>query len=317
MRGYFIIFFFFLISQALVAQVDSTYIGSIEKKFAIKGYFGQSFVMLMHRAGNNDDYTYAPNNPISMGGGFMWKNTALSLSFGYGFSFLRDKERGKTKAFDFQFHSYGRMFTYDIYIQKYKGFYNDDKGIILYPDLKIEQYGLNWQYVFNKRKFSYMAAFDQNERQRKSAGSFLLGGGVYQSKIESDSAFVVDDKKVFRNFQFGLNTGYAHTWVLGRRWFVSGSLSMGINFGTEKFNKIFKQPFEVSPSILTRIAAGYNRDSWALGFSFVDNILFHSFSNESNISLNSGNFQFTFIKRFDTIPFLPEKYLNLINKLFP
>jgi len=92
---------------------------------------------------------------------------------------------------------------------------------------------------------------------------------------------------------------------------------MGINFGTEKFNKIFKQPFEVSPSILTRIAAGYNRDSWALGFSFVDNILFHSFSNESNISLNSGNFQFTFIKRFDTIPFLPEKYLNLINKLFP
>ena len=271
----------------------------------------------MHEDGNGNDYTYTPNNPISLGGGFMWKNTALSLSFGYGFGFLRDKEKGKTKAFDFQFHSYGRMFLYDIYIQKYRGFYNDDDGIVLYPDLKIEQYGLNWQYVFNKKKFSYMAAFDQNERQRKSAGSFLLGGGVYQSKIESDSAFVVDNEKVFRKFQFGLNGGYAHTWVLGRRWFVSGSVSVGVNFGTETFGRIFKEPFKISPTVLSRVAAGYNRESWALGFSFVDNILFHSFSDKSNISLNSGNFQFTFIKRFETIPFLPEKYLNLINKLFP
>lgn len=146
-----------------------------------------------------------PNNPPNIGLGFSMNNTIVNVSYGQGFNFMRDKEKGKTKALDLQIHNYGKKFTFDVFIQRYRGFYAEDESgnvLALYPDLKIRQYGAYGQYIFNNKKFSYRAAFNQNEKQLKSAGSFLIGGGVYFSKIESDSSFV--HKKEIRCIIFNL-----------------------------------------------------------------------------------------------------------------
>lgn len=266
---------------------------------------------------NGDTKKFMPNTPMSLGFGISIKNTIIDLSYGQGLSFLKDGDKGKTKALDFQVHNYGRKFIIDLFIQKYHGFYSTDdvgKNLQLHPDLKIQQYGAFGQYVFNNKKFSYKAAFVQNERQLKSAGSFLLGGGVYFSKIGSDSSFVHQSKNSLRNFQFGVSGGYAYTWAISQRWFTSGSVTIGANVGTERINDFGKQKIEVYPTFFPRIALGYNKERWSLGLSYINNAIFSSFSdtNESNIGLSSGNFQIGGIWRLNTNPFLGKKKPDIL-----
>ncbi len=257
---------------------------------------------------NGDIKKFMPNTPMNLGLGISIKNTIIDFSYGQGLSFMKDKEKGRTKALDFQIHNYGRKFIIDLFVQKYRGFYTADdagKNVQLYPDLKIQQYGAFGQYVFNNKKFSYKAAFMQNEKQLKSAGSFLLGGGVYFSKINSDSSFVYKSKNALRNFQFGVSGGYAYTWAISKRWYTSGSATIGVNVGTERINDFGKQRIEVYPTFFPRIAFGYNKEKWSLGLSYINNVIFSSFSddNKSNIGLSSGNFQIGAIWRLNTNPF--------------
>jgi hypothetical protein len=252
--------------------------------------------------------SYIPNNPPNIGLGITIKNTIIGFSYGYGADFMRDKKYGKTKSLDFQIHNYGQKIALDLFIQQYKGFYDDEHGgLDLYPDLDIHQYGLSGQYVLNNKRFSYKAAFDQNEKQLKSAGSILAGAGVYLTKITSDSSFVYNGKNTFDNFQFGISAGYAYTWVLGRHWTINASGTVGINFGSEKVSSFGKQKPEVYPTVFPRLSAGYDRDSWALGFSYVGNVTFPSLSDDSSITILSGAVQFSYTKRFDNIPFLKKK----------
>lgn len=260
----------------------------------------------MHEMDDNHERNYMPNNPLEIGLGLSVNNTVLSFGYGYGFNFMRDKKRGKTNSVDFQFHNYGRKYTFDFFYQKYSGFYleedNNHKEFKLCPDLKINQYALYGQYVFNGKKFSYKAAFDQTERQLRSAGSAILGGGVYYTALSSDSSFVINDKKSFRNFQFGVSAGYAYTWVINKHFFLNGSVSAGINFGNESVDRIGKDKLEVYPTCFPRISVGYNKDKWSFGFVFLSNIIFPSVSKDTNVTLMSGNFQLTCIRRLDSLP---------------
>jgi len=290
------------------AQVDSLYIGSFERKASVKAFLAKKFLSLVHDIDDNNERVYMPNNPLDLGLGLSINNTVLSFGYGYGFSFLRDKKRGKTSSVDFQFHNYGRKYTFDFFYQKYKGFYmeedHNNSDFELCPDLRINQYGLYGQYVFGGKKFSYKAAFDQSEKQIRSAGSFILGGGVYYTTISSDSSFILNDKRNFKNFQFGVSAGYAYTWVINRYLYLSGSVSAGINFGNETINRIGKDKLEVYPTCFPRLSVGYNRDNWSVGFSYLSNITFPSSSKDSNVTLISGNFQFTYIRRLESLPIL-------------
>lgn len=280
-------------------QIDSSYIGTHDQKISIRPYFGQDFLM-MNVEVQNKEKTFTPNNPPKIGLGLSIKNTIIDFSYGYGADFMRDKDYGKTKSLDFQIHNYGRRIALDLFIQKYEGFYDDEPKITeLYPDLEVSQYGVHAQYVFNHKKFSYKAAFNQNEKQLKSAGSFLLGIGAYKTKIVSDSSFVYNGKNSFDNFQFGVSGGYAHTWVLRKHWTINASATIGINFGNEKIDSFGKQKIEVYPTVFPRISAVYNRDSWALAFTYIGNVTYPSFSDNSSISILSGGFQISYIKRFN------------------
>ncbi|WP_255680810.1 DUF4421 family protein [Flavobacterium pisciphilum] len=316
MKTYFYFLLIFILpffSQAQV-QVDSSYIKPFENNLSIRSYLSMKFISMKQKV-EGETKDFMPNTPMNLGFGVSINNTIINLSYGYGLNFMKDKEKGKTKALDFQIHNYGRKFIIDLFIQKYRGFYtadDNDKNIELYPDINIQQYGAFGQYVFNNKKFSYKAAFNQNERQLKSAGSFLLGGGVYFTKIGSDSSFVHKTKNSLRNFQFGVSGGYAYTWAINEKWFASGSATMGANFGTERINDFGKKKIEIYPTFFPRMAIGYNKEKWSLGLSYVNNLIFSSFTdnNNSNIGLSSGNFQIAYIWRLDSNPFWGKKKAN-------
>lgn len=252
--------------------------------------------------------SYTPNNPPNIGLGFSIKNTIIDFSYGYGADFLRNRDKGKTTSFDFQLHSYGQKITFDLFVQRYHGFYNDEeKEIELYPDLKVYQYGIYGQYIFNNKKFSYKAAFNQSEKQLRSAGSFLIGFGGYKTNITSDSSFVYNEKHSLDNFQFGVSGGYAYTWVVARFWTLSASGTVGLNVGCEKLKDFGKQGLDVYPTFFPRASVAYNRERWALGLTYVGNEVFPSVSKGSSINLRSGVVQLTFTKRLKNELFKKKK----------
>lgn len=301
MKLYFSLLLFVVFPYSSKAQVDTLYIQPFENKIALRSYLSMKFIS-MEKEVDGLTKTFKPNTPLSLGFGIAVNNTIIDLSYGYGLKFMKETEKGNTKALDFQIHNYGRKFIIDLFAQEYQGFYTADaadKNIQLYPDLKIQKYGAFGQYVFNNKKYSYKAAFKQNEIQLKSAGSLLLGGGVYFTKIDADSSFVHQSKNELRNFQFGVSGGYAYTWVINRRWFTSGSTTMGVNVGTEKINDFGKKKIELYPTFFPRVAVGYNKENWSLGLSYINNLIFSSFSDNDaqNIGLSSGNFEISYIWR--------------------
>lgn len=295
-----------LFPHPVKAQVDSLYIKDFEYKFTTSVYLLKDFITLTQRFDTGERVNLYPNNPVNLGIGFTIKNTVVNISYGYGLKFLRDIKYGKTSAFDLQLHNYGRKYVLDVFVQRYEGFYRKNtkerNEITLFPNVEINQYGLLGQYVFNHKRFSYKAAFVQDEIQLRSAGSFLLGGSVFKSKVISDGSFMYKGSQRFKNIQFGFNFGYAHSFVLSRFIFLSGSAAAGINFGSATI-RTFGGETEIYPNVLFRLATGYNRAHWSFGVSYVGSLLYPSLSKNESIGLHSGGLQMTFIRRFKRNPF--------------
>lgn len=78
---------------------------------------------------------------------------------------------------------------------------------------------LNGYYVFNGRRYSQSAAYNQAVIQRRSAGSFLLGATWYQSSFDysdiENFAFMIIGHGIYRAkvHQANLGVGYGYNWV--------------------------------------------------------------------------------------------------------
>jgi hypothetical protein len=252
--------------------------------------------------------TYIPNSPVGIGLSVGYKK--FSLAGGICFDFLRNKDKGKTNIIDFQYHYYGNKFIFDLFIQNYKGFYTkgEDRVLIIYPNLRLVQYGLSGQYVFNNKRFSYRAAFNQTERQLKSAGSFQVGGGVFYNQISSDSLLIHKDRNKLEYYQLNFSGGYVYTQVIKTNFHVSLGLSAGLNLEAENPRKIKG----ISPSFFPRLSMGYNGKDWSLGLSFLMNGMYFTGNDKLDMLLDTGYAEIAFVKRFNFAPkFLKKiKFLN-------
>lgn len=158
---------------------------------------------------------------------------------------------------------------------------------------------LEFQYYGYRRKFAYSLSL-QNERQLKSAGSFLLGAVVYYTKLNTDTLKLFSNmENIHENIQLGITGGYAYSWVLGKSWFVTGSIDLGVNLGHNNPKQIFNEKVKIYPTLNSRIAAGYNLDSWSFGLSSYYNRVYLFIDGKDNLSVNEFNIQLTFIKRFN------------------
>lgn len=316
---------FFISVYTAHSQVDSLYIRPFKQNFSLKTYFVQNYTSITQDFNVDDyqDFEYRTNRPLSIGLGITWNNSSLSGS--YGFPFMRDRERGRTRTLAFQYHYYGRKIVLDFVLQKHKGMYkqHDDEDIPfeITPDAKVTQYGVSGFYVFNGNRFSYKSAFDLSELQLRSVGSFILGGGVYKNKIEAGNDIVVTDKKgrvdsissVQKNIQIGVNLGYAYTWIIKRKYFISCSMTVGANVGTESINKVGKHKPDLYPSFNPRVAMGYHGDEWSISTSFFDNQIYTFYSENMNRGINTMSLQLTIVKRLGRQPKILDRVPQIPN----
>lgn len=274
-------------------KTDTLYIKSYPEKLRISGNVSTSFIQL-----NDNDRSYTPNYPLGLGVGFAVKNTLIGIETGYGIIALKPKnDYGRSRMVDFQIHNYGRRVIIDLYFQHYKGFYSEKKiGEIdgIYPDMSVMQIGGEATYLFSGDRFSSKAAFDLNEIQLRSAGSWLLGGGTYYYNINR----LQDDHERFENIQLGANAGYAYSWVINDRWTLSTMAKAGANFGNTP-QGIKKGRVEIYPTAFARFVGNYHKDDWGISMSvMISNKSIYPIT-KNELTLTSVLMQLTFVKHLD------------------
>ena len=292
-KHFFICLFFIIIHSNVFPQVDSAYINPYPINLTTKIYLTSKFNTILYRS-PMQTMTLEPNSPLGIGLGVSWKK--FGMSFSYGFGFMRNQKKGNTKSFDIQINNYGRKIVLDIMVQIYKGFYEDNHSANkykIYKDLSTVRIGAFGQYIFNSRKFSYNAAFNLKEQQLLSAGSWLLGGGIYFNRIDFGTDTLGKYEKQ-NNFQLGPSGGYAYTWVIKKNFFITLSLSVGVNIGVNMED----HDFMIAPTATPRFAMGYNGKSWGVNMSYVNHLIYTVISERKKIGSSTGNLQLAFIKRF-------------------
>lgn len=260
---------------------------------------------------------YSPNTPVTMGVGATYGIVTINAGFPIPFLSRDNSETGKSKYLDLQSHVYAKKWVVDLYGQFYKGYYATPRGsgsmrpdsFYVRPDIRVNMLGVSVYKLFSGDKFSYRASLLQNEWQRKSAGSLLLGVEAYTGVIKGDSALIPNHLDSFyrqhdinrvRFTEFGPGIGYAYTYVYEENYFVTGSLTAtgDISFVREFKGNTSEQRTSISPNLMLRIVAGYNSDKWMLNLAWINsstNLKGRSSNNQYLISI--GSFRLAVAKR--------------------
>ena len=312
---------------------DTSYYISYPDMITMRYLFSKKYTAFNLNGTNREsDLRYRPNTKITMGVGATYH--VLSINIAYGFGFLNpDDGKGKTKYLDLQSRLYLNKWTMDFYGQFYKGYYLFPKGFnslsadsyYQRPDMIVNLYGVTMYRVLNYRKFSFRAAFLQNEWQKKSAGTVLLGGEMNYGIMRADSSFVpliaVNSYphagiNNVHFFCFGPGAGYAYTLVVKQHFFMTGSVTANLNFGfsTEKNDFTSNNKVYVNPVSIFRFAAGYYSNAWAVSANWISNMLpVGGLFAANSYFLQTGNYRLVFTKKIKGGKKM-QKMLNKIDK---
>lgn len=150
---------------------------------------------------------------------------------GYGFGYSRAivGDQNKTLSFGATGGSYGvnlRINSYESDIPTITMRGTED-GVPYYEEIdweteapmRMRSLFLDAYYMFNRKRFSYAAAYDQSLTQLRSAGSAVIGGMYYHSRaaFADQSNFILhlllNDVGKLTFTQGCLGAGYAYNWV--------------------------------------------------------------------------------------------------------
>lgn len=323
-------------SLQVVAQVelDASAVDSTQEEERYIDYSDQLLLKVMSvvkqnnlellNTDNNQSLKLSPYGITSIGGGFNYKWLGLGIAFGLPAS-AQDQERyGKTTRFDFQLNIYSKKFVVDAFLQQYNGFYiANPNALTTWDSLNFPQrdsmqtlsFGAAGYYVFNHNKMSYKAAYVRNAVQKKSAGSFLLGGfyNIDYAGFEGDYKYsfvpsyfpqeVQDtfDINAFVSRSMGISFGYTYTVVFLKNFFVNLTLVPGLGV---KHLEVHKRGVGKvverggAARFIGRMALGYESKHFMIGltsYSTTGTLVLDNFE----IKPSTSNVRFFVAKRFN------------------
>lgn len=302
---------------------DSTCINDRSDRLLLRVFTMQKFnKYTLGQEGIDDNITYRANNNYHIGLGFHYKWIGANATF--KLPYFNGDGYGKTRFFDLQSYLFlGRM-AIDLYVLSYKGYYLADNSVLIAQpidpprlireDVKVGNYGANFQYIFNYKRFSYKAAFVQSQCQLVSAGSPIVGGGIHYTRAKADSAIIPDNLK-FPAFYYGhpfnkssvfsiaINGGYAYTYVFKQHFFITASalIGTGLNYCALRTDATGDIDGKLQPQLhaILRGAAGYNTNKYYIGLQYINYISRNNMPPlDSWQQLQTGNIRLTFAKRF-------------------
>ncbi len=181
--------------------------------------------------------------------------------------------------------------------------------------------GFDITYIFNHRKFSYPAAYNQGSPQLRSAGSFLAGIGFTRHTLSIDWDALTDamgeamgsafDPSLLDSLRYdkitysdlSLSGGYAYNYVFAKHWLLGASLSVGVSYkyaasdveeeGSDNSGNNLARALrnfhfsDLSFDFIGRVGIVYNNGRWFVGASAIINSFNYSTSH-FNTSSNFG-----------------------------
>jgi len=283
--------------------------------------------------GKNDKLTFKPNNALTFGLGVYLFDLGLEFTFAIPTNKKNDIY-GTTHAKDIQINALARKFGFDLYDQKYSGYYQADSRINIpqgkpYPqrsDIVTRNFGLSGFYIVNNKKFSIRSAYNYAERQLRSRGSLLIVGALNSFKLTADSSVLpYEYRKTFtegasfdklKYTTFSVAPGYSYNLIY-KQFFFNGT----VVFGPAHNWIYYKQPDGKSKNDITintytslRLSVGYNSDHFFTGISYVlqsRNVKFE----EIQFTNTSSTFKFLVGYRFREFGILKKSVWDIPRKL--
>ena len=229
----------------------------------------------------NFKWTMSLKQPMSTSVG-VWVGYR-GLGFGYSQSLTKHVGR------HFSFSSTGAKYGLNFSLRRFS---TDNLQVNMHGDLDEEQMDvkdemhsfapikvvsgfLDGYYVFNGRRYSQAAAYNQSVIQRRSAGSFLLGFSWYQSSIDlsdrlnSDIIMASNDIGKIKVQQGNIGVGYGYNWVPARNWLmnvmVMPSVSVYNRVKVTKYASNYSELIEAKDGIGDYGTWDSNKHQWANG----------------------------------------------------
>lgn len=311
------------------SPVDTAYVGLYPHHLVGRVYLSQKYTnvdLLPSIAAPR--LRYRPNTSLNLGVGATYGPFTLNLA--YGFPFLNpDVGKGRTQYLDLQSHVYTRQWVIDGFGQFYTGYYLVPKGFATgspetyyhRPDAQSRFFGVSAYRLFNPRRFSYRAALVQNEWQKRSAGSLLVGAEWAVGTFRGDSSLVPGRLagqypqplvRQVRFVRFGPGAGYAHTFVFWKHCFVMASLAVNLNvtFNRETSEAGHAEAVSLRPNALYRAVAGYSNGLYNVNLAWVNSTAaVGSTGLAYGYLMRTGNYRLTVARLF-----VPGKRLRKLRK---
>ncbi len=269
---------------------------------------------------------YKTNDNILLGMGYTYSFLTINLGVKLPFINQDDELYGKSKYLDLQTNFLFRSYIIDLYLQWNSGYYlsnpddvydswNNNEDIMPQRgDMRTNIVGLNVQRLFNSERYSYKASFWQNEFQKKSAGSAIVGVEAYWMLGMSDSMMVgsaiplsgyLDDELFNQNdiVNVGLNGGYAYTFVWAEKLYLSLWTMFGVSGAYHRVrytpdSYTLSKGFSVGLTNNTKISLGFNSRRYYLGVSFSRfSMTTMAGSNRDWLSYHTGHIRINLVRR--------------------
>lgn len=257
--------------KPVTGPVESTF-KNVEHPWLAAGVFEFPFYWFYLGAPAIKGSAYVPNFLPRLGAKVGYKDFGAQITLGLPIlSKSEQNRRGKSSQNGLTVNSYWRQNAFDLYFQRFTGFYVSDPFTEAkpskparypqLPDTTVTNWGLNWYYVSNPERYSLKAAFDQNEFQLRSGGSWIFNPFYNHLEMYLGSVFIPgSDSSVTslpnlatgRFDTLGLALGYGYTYINAHFFATAqGAIGPGV-----QYQRIHRN--DGNESDVTGIAAKFN-----------------------------------------------------------
>lgn len=203
-------------------------------------YFHDYYRISSTAGDKNTHMTLQTGNPMTLGGYIFWG------PFGFGRTWTLGKGTNANYRNSYTLNT--ARFVAEIYTFESGNTtkFTDISGIDLnnhdtsFSGLRSTCFGLNAQYIFNHKRYSWPAAFAENAVQKKSAGSWIAGFSYDHIEIDFDRNEVpdyiiskIDTTLLFSRVSYhdyGFSFGYNYNWPFCRNCLLAVSVLPSIGY---------------------------------------------------------------------------------------
>ena len=275
----------------------------------------------------NPDLRYKTNDNLLIGLGYTYSFLNINLAVKMPFVNDDNEQYGESKYLDLSIQTNFRAYMIDLYLQWNRGYYlsnpQDFQAMSLHGapvplrgDMRTTLIGTKVQYLFNSRRYSYKASFLQNEFQKRSAGTPIVGVEAYWMLCMADTAlspftnlgYTYVSQEAYNQmdlYSIGVNGGYAYTFVWNEILYISMASTIGLGGGyhmvhnTWDYNTI-SDGIRFGVTNNTKISVGFNSHKYFVGLSYERAAVGQLMGpNKDWVVYWTGNIRFNVVKRFN------------------